>query len=557
MISPPIPWFKLNNIYEGGNYRKDLFTTTLIHKSRLHDHKIYNIDNLVDNINTLQSTSLSINTLLLDNLHNILNLDNLYIQDKNIINTNKIIYDLTTLYKHFEFYIPLYIDWRSRIYCYSNYLSYQGTSLAKTLIINSNKTIINKTGFIGVQLYASELYGHKMKSNKKKIEWFNNNYDKIVNLDIEFIKNAVNIIEFYNLCLNMNIYNKDNNVPLGLNIHFDATCSGIQHISCLLEDVDLGLNVNINDTSNSEDPKDIYTFLINPILDKIKLFVKSNKEYYNFLNLKIDRSFIKKIVMTIPYSVTIYGIKEQICSLGTKIIMKNTKKIYYEFNSISNDLIKLDHSELLTLAKLIRTIILEYYPNLKLLFSYYGKMTALLIKLNLPILWSTPNGMITQSYLKHKEEIFTYQLNRKKHKFVLIERIKPNILDTVKSRQGIVPNVIHSMDSSHLNLIVKEFIKKELFILTIHDCFIINPNDFLFLFNSVRDKFIEIYAGKSYQEEFHNTCIETIKKNYDIEKHEDELYININNKQVPIPINPYTKNQHFFEIQNKSIYLAK
>jgi DNA-directed RNA polymerase len=200
--------------------------------------------------------------------------------------------------------------------------------------------------------------------------------------------------------------------------------------------------------------------------------------------------------MTVPYSVTDFGIKEQIRKMGTKIKKKN--KTYYQFKSISNDTLNLNLSEIMVLAKLIRSIILDYYPNLDLLFKYYGKMTDLLIKLKLPILWTTPNGMIIQNYFKSKKEVFTHQLNRKKHKFILKERIEPNILDTVKSKRGIVPNVIHSMDSSHLNLIVKEFIKNDLFILTIHDCFIINPNDFLLLFNSVRDKFIEIYAGKSY-----------------------------------------------------------
>jgi DNA-directed RNA polymerase len=41
---------------------------------------------------------------------------------------------IATLFVDHKFYLPTFADFRGRIYTYSNYLSYQGTDLARSLI---------------------------------------------------------------------------------------------------------------------------------------------------------------------------------------------------------------------------------------------------------------------------------------------------------------------------------------------------------------------------------------------------------------------------------------
>jgi DNA-directed RNA polymerase len=256
----------------------------------------------------------------------------------------------------------------------------------------------------------------------------------------------------------MKEYYFNKNISWNMGVHFDATCSGIQHISCLLEDIDLGKNVNINVSDDNHKPNDIYTYLINPIILDIQEFVKSNLNYESFLHLNIDRSFVKKIIMTIPYSVTIYGIKEQIKLSSTDkekeyyIDENDNKKKYrylYKFKGTNDKVIKLSNSDLMILSKIIKSTVLKKYKRLDALFKYYGDMCSLLVKLNIPISWQTSNGIITQVYLTQEEEVFSYSFNKKRHKFVLKNKALPNIIDLVKTKQGIVPNVVHYLDAYH------------------------------------------------------------------------------------------------------------
>jgi hypothetical protein len=124
MISKPLKWRLHNNSYFGGNYRSDLSQIVFIHKSGLHVHNITGLDYILTTVNKLQVQKLHINI----NLLNWLNKNTDLIKDK--IDTQ--IFELANLYKDFSFYIPLYIDWRGRIYTSSNLLSYQGKSLAKS-----------------------------------------------------------------------------------------------------------------------------------------------------------------------------------------------------------------------------------------------------------------------------------------------------------------------------------------------------------------------------------------------------------------------------------------
>ena len=56
---------------------------------------------------------------------------------------------LALLYKNIpEFYIPVRIDNRGRVYCMVDYLHYQGIELAKSLLLFSRGEKINKCDII-------------------------------------------------------------------------------------------------------------------------------------------------------------------------------------------------------------------------------------------------------------------------------------------------------------------------------------------------------------------------------------------------------------------------
>lgn len=91
----------------------------------------------------------------------------------------------------------------------------------------------------------------------------------------------------------------------------------------------------------------------------------------------------------------------------------------------------------------------------------------------------------------------------------------PKTINRNKSKLAIVPNIIHSLDSTHLNFIVREFINLDLPIVTVHDCFVIHPNNWLFLRDVVIDKYIQLYSDENFLEKYHNSCIELFKSKYE------------------------------------------
>lgn len=552
-ISRPIPWTCVNKYYIGGNYRRDLYSLNQVHKNIFNSHNISNIDLTVSTINNKMNTPLCINKLSLDGIKP-------FVNGKLDIDT----VFLAEFYSLFDFYIPQYLDWRGRIYTSSTYLSYQGSSLSKSLLLLCNGEVLNEVGLKSVIMYASELYGLKLFSNVKREKWFNKNRSFILDMDKDFIEKSDDIILFHNFCLYYSNYINSNQDKFCLPIFFDATCSGLQHISCLLEDIELGTQVNIGISSDIQDPKDIYTYLLEPIKQAIISFSIIDTNYSFFRYLVINRQFIKRIVMTVPYSITIYGIASQIKAMGEmiKIVSDlNPKhyKIIYRFIGTNGQNYDLNNNQIQKQASIIKKTIIDIYPKQGCLFTYYGDKISLLIKLGIPIEWTTPLGVIIrQSYLRTNEVKLNVRINKRSSGVILREVVSPNIIDSRKSRNAIVPNIIHSLDATHQISIVLQFIKVDKCIFTIHDCFLIHPNDYNLQYKTVVMEFVKIYYNKNFVSNFHSQNIDKIKCNYDIEVIDNVMHVRYGKKLIKIPtIFNIGNEDNFYKVLKESKYLIK
>ena len=138
--------------------------------------------------------------------------------------------------------------------------------------------------------------------------------------------------------------------------------------------------------------------------------------------------------------------------------------------------------------------------------------------------------------------------------------INENLYKTNKAKQSlaIIPNIIHSLDASHLsNVIINAFENETYPILTIHDCFGTHPNLMDQLYNIVKIEFIKIYLTENFIDKFHTKNLDSISEHgYIIEK--DNIteinYIKIKNSKIFIPNKPKIGNFDLNEIQ-KSKYI--
>ena len=117
---------------------------------------------------------------------------------------------------------------------------------------------------------------------------------------------------------------------------------------------------------SGELPKDFYSYAAEVVQNDINM---SDNENINKLN--INREFIKKSVMTIPYNITPYGITDHIKDKCIK--HKDGNKVFYLLPLVftkDNIPVRLYNKDITSLAHLIYNAILNNIPSPKLLNKY-------------------------------------------------------------------------------------------------------------------------------------------------------------------------------------------
>lgn len=101
---------------------------------------------------------------------------------------------------------------------------------------------------------------------------------------------------------------------------------------------------------------------------------------------------------------------------------------------------------------------------------------------------------------------------------VLRNKIKNNnneyVVDRRKQVESIIPNVIHSLDATHLMFVIKECINTNILpIITVHDCFGTLPNQMFHLEQIVKKQFIVLYTKENFLNKFHKKLLDSIEDN--------------------------------------------
>lgn len=616
IISPPsLPMVCKPNVWSdekfGGflknRYQKREIITGSTFK---HGHKIENREKLYNAINYLNKIRFGVNNEFLNYLNNNgkFLIDYLISEELNLIpetdrNYNKklnsiklkinMTLNIAKIFSKIPFYLTTNSDWRGRIYTNSFFLTYQGSDISNCLIQFWEGESLSKQGLEYLFIYGANSYnenGINKKSNFERINWVNKNYNKILEMDKDYILKAESPFVFANFCLIMNKLHLNPNEKVFTPIFLDATCSGIQHFAGLLQDFELGSRVNLIPQENTDEVGDIYSFILEPLNEAINNYGKENIEFSHFTNLNFTRKILKLSIMTKIYNVTIFGMKEQlksnfeksILNTGSSIFNPNSsildfttqleqqlpkienvegenKKIFYKA-PCKNGFVYLSNRDIYKIAQIINDKIFILFPSLKEIYDYLIQISKFLTISKLPLTWTTPAGLqITQHYLKsdvYKTSIKSGQVG----KTIVLRKTNKDKKDNNKQRQAIIPNIIHSLDASHLINIINTAIDINLNpIITIHDCFGTHPNKMGNLHQLVLKEFIFLYTNEDFLKKFHMQIIESIKDNNYIiytstYEGKEEQYILIDDDKLIIPELPEKGTLNLDSI-SKSKYL--
>lgn len=80
-----------------------------------------------------------------------------------------------------------------------------------------------------------------------------------------------------------------------------------------------------------------------------------------------------------------------------------------------------------------------------------------------------------------------------------ILRLPSNKMNKIKQVNATIPNIIHSLDASHLYKVIDLMAIKNIHqFITIHDCFGSHPNNIEIMSKLVKISFIEMYSNPEY-----------------------------------------------------------
>lgn len=140
---------------------------------------------------------------------------------------------------------------------------------------------------------------------------------------------------------------------------------------------------------------------------------------------------------------------------------------------------------------------------------------------------------IIQKYNLSKEHKLSITIGGKKQTIVL--RLKLDQVDARKQANAIIPNVIHSLDASHLHIVVGQLKSHNINeFLSVHDCFGAHPNNIKVMSELVRVSFANLYSSPHYIDTFHEDVIKNVSDYYEVL---DDVIL-FKGKKIKIPAKP-------------------
>ena len=410
------------------------------------------------------------------------------------------------------FYHPAFVDWRGRIYTSTNSLSFQSNEFTKSLIMFKEGYILNDSGVESLKIYLANCYGKNKLSIIDRLSWVDANIDQIIDIKNKFWFTAKEPFLFLAASCELKHFLLNPKTFIShLPIYVDATCNGLQHLAAMTSDITLAKYVNLLKTSINDEPDDIYNEMLNIVNLKIKDKIQKNPKYGKLYHLKLDRNFVKRGIMTIPYGATIKGLCTQLISENF-ILSSEANKLVYQIRdmSICNLPIKFEYGTIFALAAIIHDVLFISYPKLTELVKYLKKMNTFIknTNLNIPIAWTTPSGLIIeQKYIQFEKNKYNYSVLGKRKSLTL--RTKKDKINLRKQNEGIIPNIVHSMDAANVSLLLNSILNfnNNINVITVHDCFGTQANFIDLLSLEVKLAFLNIYSKQNFVEEYHNFII--------------------------------------------------
>ena len=392
-------------------------------------------------------------------------------------------------------------DFRGRIYPLQQHLNPQSKGMIKSLLEFARGSKIANTAQLNwFKIHGANCYGKDKLEYEGRIQFIDDNQELIVSIANDPFahtgdwKDTDEPFLFLAWCFEYADYLKDpinfeSHIPIGI----DGTCNGIQIYSGLLLDKAGARAVNVI----GETREDIYQVVCDKVngylatgdYPKEITFTKADKTVTT-CNTEVEmsssaghikRELTKSNVMTQPYSVTSYGMYQQVSEA---------------LNTIVDEGRQFWKGDKWVLARGLTTLnsraILDTVKGAKIGQEFLKDITREVVANNDHIFYKTYIGFpVLQKINKTRVERILTEVGK-----LSIHHWTDDI-HNLKMVNGIAPNFIHSLDSTLMMLTVEKMLDRgcNSFHL-IHDSYGVSIQDIENLNICVREAFVELFSSK-------------------------------------------------------------
>lgn len=431
-------------------------------------------------------------------------------------------------------YFDTFVDWRGRAYYKAPHLNPQSTDRVKALFDLPKKRL----GIEGLQWLSwsvATMFGFDKQRFEDRVNWTSEHFAElqemyaaadvlqhplVLKADAKskymFISHARELVQASKL-------SNPAEYECGVVVSVDGTCSGLQILSMAGLDAIGGAKVNINASWQDGQAKaDIYGLVakaINSMKEEAEDDAKGINEYLRRRAL-VTRNVAKKPVMVVPYAAGFDTLKDSIREqlneeayvrvsdgivyrkndkekteipepafgailVEVERVSKETGEIYMGFVVEGLDDVSLALVANSITQKLLDVLKVEMPLAMAIMESFNKDVPGID---DGPISWTTSDGLVcTQSYLKTSIKQVQRARDRTITTIAGTEVVVPRSsrkygvlteeINTVKARNGMSPNWVHSGDSAILRQVTRELGAKGIHCCMIHDSFGTVPAD--------------------------------------------------------------------------------
>jgi DNA-directed RNA polymerase len=384
-----------------------------------------------------------------------------------------------------EFFTPINVDWRGRIYGLAFYMNHQRQDWVRCLFRFKRGIPIGEEGIYWLKIYTATTGDFDRISKRPLAErmcWIEQNVDKIHAAadrpfdTFEWWSRAgkKKKYQFLAACRELSQALRvgpafESHLPIA----FDASASGIQHL-CAMARAPEGALVNLK---ANESPADVYQLVADRVNERLWDQHLAAVAYVALNRLSIDRALVKKCVMTYFYnSGPITMAREIRKSLrGTK-----DEKVDYRF--------------VWFLVNHIRAAIEDVLPGIIKVMEFIGKTTKALAVKNKSLSWVSPSGMpvCSRYHVKTTKPVEVW-LSGKRHQYTIAIGDK-SIVDLKKAVRAAPANFVHSMDAAHMALVTNAAAARGIVdVMMVHDSFGCHAANAARFRDIIREQFVTMY----------------------------------------------------------------